>query len=300
MTTRTGSNRDVGGVADLLRRVAVRGRTGVALLAGLAAPLHAQRARTEAAPPNAVHLRLHPRVGDTVHTRFEQTVQLVPRGDDGVERPAVASRMTVLGHSIVESLGAAGAVIVAVTDSVALRATGASAGAAESARRAMQGRRSRVRVAPDGATTVLGGTAPADPKGAAGPPPVRFPAALPPGPVAPGAMWARAITVPWGGGRGARGTPAAGSTVDVWFHLDSLARGGAMAYLSLRGTVRPPGAAPAAAGGGSRVDGAIVVDLARGWVVDSRTTFQLDGSIAAPGGAPRPGRVVVTQRLRVL
>jgi hypothetical protein len=164
----------------------------------------------------------------------------------------------------------------------------------------MQGRRSRVRVAPDGATAVLG-PASGTPRGDAGPPPLRFPATLPAGLVAPGAMWSRAVTVPWGGPRGARA--AAGSTVDVWFRFDSLARGGAVAHLSLRGTVRSAGgrAAPASTGdGGSSVTGAIVVDRARGWVVDSRMTFQLDGVIAAPGGAPRPARVVVTQRLRVL
>jgi hypothetical protein len=47
------------------------------------------------------------------------------------------------------------------------------------------------------------------------------------------------------------------------------------------------------------VNGALVVDLARGWVVDSRATFRLDGALSAPGGPARPVRVVVTQRLRV-
>jgi len=54
---------------------------------------------------------------------------------------------------------------------------------------------------------------------------------------------------------------------------------------------------PASPGG---VTGLLVVDLARGWVVDSRATFQLDGALTAPGGQPRPVRVLVTQRLRVL
>ena len=74
---------------------------------------------------------------------------------------------------------------------------------------------------------------------------------------------------------------------------------GTLAFLSLRGTVRPPaGDGDAASPGG--VTGLLVVDLARGWVVDSRATFQLDGALTAPGGQPRPVRVLVTQRLRVL
>jgi hypothetical protein len=102
--------------------------------------------------------------------------------------------------------------------------------------------------------------------------------------------------------RPARGAPRgsqAASTIDVWFRFDSLGRGGTLAFLSLRGTVRPPpGDGDAASPGG--VTGLLVVDLARGWVVDSRATFQLDGALTAPGGQPRPVRVLVTQRLRVL
>jgi hypothetical protein len=275
---------------------------GLALLAALGPGRRADAQRARPEPAAAVRLELHPRPGDTVRTRFEQTVQLFARDADGGERGAgMASSMTVLGHSVVERVEAAGAVIVAVTDSVALRASGAPARATEAARRGMQGRRSRVGVAPDGATAVLGHAGGA-PRSDPGPSPLRFPATLPAGPVAPGAMWSRAVTVPWGGARGPR--TAAGSTIDVWFRFDSLARGGAVAHLSLRGTVHSVGAAgraaPASAGGGSSVAGAIVVDRARGWVVDSRMTFELDGVIAAPGGAPRPARVVVTQRLRVL
>jgi hypothetical protein len=276
---------------------------GAALVAAVGPARRAEGQRARPDPSGAVRLELHPRVGDTVRTRFEQTVQLFARDADGGERGAgMASSMTVLGRSVVERVEAAGAVIVAVTDSVALRASGAPARATEAARRGMQGRRSRVRVAPDGATAVLGPAA-GQPRPDAGPPPLRFPATFPAGLVAPGAMWSRAITVPWGGVRG--GGAAAGSTIDVWFRFDSLARGGAVAHLSLRGTVHSAGAggraAPASAGdAGSGVAGALVVDRARGWVVDSRMTFQLDGVIATPGGAPRPARVVVTQRLRVL
>jgi hypothetical protein len=243
-----------------------------------------------------VLLRLRPHAGDTVRTRLDQSVKFFARDGAGAGAGAGAGpiapsgAMTVYAHSVVERADAAGAVLSAVTDSVVLKASGAPAHATESARRAMQGRRSRLRVAPDGATDVLGG---------AGDPALRFPAALPAGAVAPGAMWARAMTVPWRAGRAAAAA-GAGSTIDVWFRFDSLARGGTLAFLSLRGAVRPPGRGgdePPAAGG---VTGVLVVDLARGWVVDSRATFQLDGALTAPGGQPRPVRVVVTQRLRVL
>jgi hypothetical protein len=243
----------------------------------------------------AVLLRLRPRAGDTVRTRFEQTVRLFEQGAGGPARAAgMAGTMLVLAHSVVERVDAAGALVISVTDSVVLRASGASPQATEQARRGMQGRRARLRVGADGATAVLGADA------GRAESTMKFPAALPAGAVTPGTMWARAMTVPWGGPRAAPG--AGGSTIDVWFRFDSLARGGTLAYLSLRGTVHGAGRRRPGRGAGeaSSVNGAIVVDLARGWVVDSRTTFQLDGAITAPGVAPRPARVVVTQRLRVL
>jgi hypothetical protein len=191
-----------------------------------------------------VLLRLRPRAGDTVRTRFEQSVKFVGRAGGApaaADAPlAPSGAMVVYAHSVVERADAGGAEITAVTDSVALKASGAPAHATEASRRAMQGRRTRLRVAPDGSTTVLG--APGRRAGDA----MRFPAALPDGPVAPGAMWARAMTVPWGAAR-APGQPAAphaashaASTIDVWFRFDSLGRGGTLAFLSLRGTVRPP------------------------------------------------------------
>lgn len=282
-----------------------------ALLAGARGGAGAQRGGGHAAregdglPDRAVRLHLRPHAGDTVRTRFEQTVQLFAQGTGGAGLAAtgMAGTMIVLAHSIVERVDEAGAVVTAVTDSVVLRASGTAPEATEAARRAMQGRRARLRVAADGATAILGGAGRAESA-------MKFPAALPPGAVTPGAMWARAMTVPWGGARGGppngqpNGPPngAPGPTIDVWFRFDSLARGGTLAFLSLRGTVHGAGRrrAEAGAGAASSVNGAIVVDLARGWVVDSRTTFQLDGAITQPGAAPRPARVVVTQRLRVL
>jgi hypothetical protein len=279
----------------------VRGGARAGLAAAVAASLGGFAAAGAQGGPGAVLLRLRPRAGDTVRTRFEQSVKFLAR--DGADAAPIApsGAMTVYAHSVVERADAAGAVLTAVTDSVTLKASGAPAHATESARRAMQGRRSRLRLAPDGATAVLG-DAGDHPGGAA----MRFPAALPAAAVAPGAMWARAMTVPWRAGRAAgagAGAPGAGSTIDVWFRFDSLARGGTLAFVSLRGAVRGPGrdgrdGVDVAPAGG--VSGALVVDLARGWVVDSRATFHLDGALTAPGGQPRPVRVVVTQRLRVL
>ncbi len=271
----------------------------LALAAGGGAGAAAQASARAAAPaggpvgaPAAVLLRLRPRAGDTVRTQFEQTVRFLARGG-GEAVPAPSGRMTVYAHAVVERVGAAGALVLAVTDSVTLKASGTPAHATEAARRAMQGRRQRLRLTPDGATAVLGAGGSADPS-------MRFPALLPGGAVAPGAMWARAMPLPGGAVAPGATAQAAGTSIDVWFRLDSLGRGGTLAFVSMRGTLRAPagGDDPLPSPGGVR--GALVVDLARGWVVDSRAAFELDGALTAPGGAPRPVRVVVTQRLRVL
>ncbi|HEY0779355.1 MAG TPA: hypothetical protein VGD56_15415, partial [Gemmatirosa sp.] len=123
------------------------GQPGVVALAAPrpATPLGARATRTR-----AVALRLRPRPGDTVRTRFEQTVRLTPRGAPTAADVVPASAMLVIARSIVERVDDAGALLLAVTDSVAFRAPGAPAAAVERMRRGMQGRRAELHVAPDG------------------------------------------------------------------------------------------------------------------------------------------------------
>ncbi len=260
----------------------------------------ARAAASRASRPRAVALRLRPRAGDTVRTRFEQTVRFTPRdaapGAGGAAAPAPttapASAMLVIARSIVERADATGALLLAITDSVAFSAAGAPPAVVERMRRAMQGRRAQLRVAPDGALAADG------PLGIASA--LRLPGTLPAAVVAPGATWRRAMAVPsWG--------PAATPPhLDVSFRFDSMTADGARAFISLRGRVHDGAggeeddAAPAAPGTESgHVDGGLVVDLARGWVVESWATFRLDGvMVSGQGGAATPVRVVVTQRLR--
>ncbi len=251
--------------------------------------------RAAPARPHAVALRLRPRAGDTVRTRFEQTVRYARRDAAAPEAGAPASAMLVIARSIVERVDANGAMLLAVTDSVAFSAAGAPPAVVERMRRAMQGRRAQLHVAPDGALAASG------PLGVASA--LRLPGTLPTAVVAPGATWRRALAVPsWG--------PAATPPhLDVSFRFDSMAADGARAYISLRGRVHgdaageeddvTPGGPGAPGAESGRVEGALVVDLARGWVVESWATFRLDGvMVSAPGAVPAPVRVVVTQRLR--
>jgi hypothetical protein len=216
--------------------------------------------------------------------------------------------MATVTRSAVERVEAAGAVVSSATDSVHVGGTGVTPQVQELARKQMVGQRMRMRIAPDGAMELLDRPAASAPGEAAAPP--RLPGTLPAMPVVVGATWVRAMLVPWGG-PAAPGREA--PRLDVTFRLDSLARpaksgAATLGYVSFAGGVRDGHEQSAKGAPPGRVEGSLVVDLARGWVVASRAIFLLDGMLtppAPPDGkgaapAPVPVRVVVTQKLRVL
>lgn len=265
------------------------------------APLPASAAGAPSAPAaDAVLLRLAPRIGDTLHTRFEQVIRVEPKGwalREGAHR--MSSLLVVHGHTSVDAPDAEGWFVSTSTDSVAIVAPDMPARSVEASRRALLASRTRMRVAPDGAMTVLADAARAAfGAGAAG---QRLPGTLPGTHVRPGETWVRAVPVPWG----ATGEPVApgdaAPQLIVTFRLDSAARDGSRAWIGMQGSVRRTKGTGDATRGTMR--GALVVDLARGWVIDSRATFELEALLPAmPGGRPTasalPVHVTVTQRLR--
>jgi hypothetical protein len=287
----------VSGSGRTARRLA-----GAALTAAaVAAPVPSLGAQA-----GAVKLHLRPRSGDTLHLRFEQAVYGGAEAAADAARAGKVSRllssMTVLSRSVVEQSDASGSVVVAHTDSVVLRMLGAPPEALERSRRGMQGKTTRMRVAPDGAmrwspdASRRGDTA----SGAA----LGLPGALPAMPVAVGSSWTRTMPLPWADGGVVRGDVP--PRLEVTFHLDSIARGGAMAFVSMRGRLLAVDGAVARVGGASvtagTADGALKLDLARGWIVDSRADFVLDILPPATGSAPgqhpaAPMRLRISQRL---
>ena len=278
-------------------------RTAGALLAAVLVAAPVARVGAQA---GTVKLHLRPRSGDTLHLRFEQAVFGGAEAAADAARAGKVSRllssMTVLSRSVVERSDASGSVVVAHTDSVVLRMLGAPADALERSRRSMQGKATRMRVAPDGAmrwspeTTRRGDTVAG---GALG-----LPGALPAMPVAVGASWTRTMPLPWADGGVVRGDVP--PRLEVTFRLDSVARGGAMAFVSMRGRLLAVDGAAARVGGASvtagSAEGALRLDLARGWIVDSRADFVLDVLPPATGSAPgqhpaTPMRLRISQRL---
>jgi hypothetical protein len=268
-----------------------------------------------------VLLLVRPRVGDTLRLQMEQTIEVSSRpaspaarstapvinGTNGAtrttpNRPPEASeygprrsrtsmritRLTLYAHSLVEASDLTVTTLLATTDSMAMwaGAPGAS-GEPEMMPLPAEGRQVRVRVTPDGAMRVndpppgameLGATLAA------------MPGMLPSTMVRVGDRWERDIVLP--------SLPVSGYRADgvvrARFRLDSLTHGGRDAWISLEGSLHRDGAArelPA----GTRVitagtmRGLLVVDRQRAWIIDARTTMDVQSEVmAGPGSSSAP------------
>jgi hypothetical protein len=264
-----------------------------------------------ALPAQGTLLEIRPRLGDTLRMQLDQRVEMVgtvhvASGDTTVTRVTVTR---VVAHSVVEQQDRAGTTMLAVTDSVLVDDGGDgrdttvdTAGASPVPMYALEGRRVHVRVAPDGATALVGGGDEIAPQ-------LRsifaqMPATLPGGPVVVGDTWARTMVIPSAGPAGA---PAAGSLKGT-FRLDSLSRAGEFAYISMRGALTRAGAPRELPEGvqlsmTGRVGGTLVLDRRRRWLTDARTTLTVH-SVVTPrtraGARPMRVRMTVTQWLRAM
>jgi len=262
----------------------MRSRPALALvaIAAVVVPAFAQADR--------VLLRVQPHVGDTLHTRFEQDVEMVGRtklhGADTTFRSYTS--VLILARVIVQASDSTGCTLLAITDSVSILSVQAQALApGESARRAMQGQEILLRIKPDGSAGFV--KAPADLEPEVGALVASMPAVLSPRPVVPGGSWESAMTVPVGGDREA----GHGAQLRASYRLDSLSADGGRAYIGLAGFVtRDSADAPMRAGtrlaSRGTVSGSFTLDRRRGWWSDASIRITLGSTItpAAAKGAP--------------
>lgn len=234
-------------------------------------------------------LQLRPRAGDTLRLRMEQTTEFEgkhandkpssvtgkPANDSTHER----SGLLVFTRIAVEATDLDGADVTAITDSVRLTSSSPQRAPFEAAARAAEGRRVRLHVAPDGATKVAEDAYSLPPRNAF----TQMPATLPRDPVEVGQSWVRTMEIPVAPPGEPRGSAALSGT----FRLDSVSRGGDIAYISLTGRLArstnvPYGASRAGGGGGKQrsavlstsgsISGSMVIDRTRGWIIDVRTS----------------------------
>jgi hypothetical protein len=255
-----------------------------------------------AAHAQTVALRIEPPVGETVRMRLDQRVEMsgTTRMRDADSTATVVTTLLLISRTFVERRDRDASILLASTDSVVASSTGAdSQVVAAEMRRALQGKRVRLRIAPDGATELVGG----DVAGNAELNALfsQMPATLPDTPVAVGQSWSRVMVAPVGTGH----TPGGGK-LQATFKLDSLSRNGDLAYVSLVGTLsRPPstkdGWATLTLSGS--MTGSLVVDRRLRWISDARMTYAVRSTVtptSASTAAAMRFRMKVTQWVRVI
>lgn len=291
MTILTGS--EVRSPARPRARRRIAGFAGLAALAAALALLPAREAAAQVAP---VSLQLRPRAGDVFRTRLDQLVEVTGTMKHGGQDTTVTVRtdLVVLTHSRVEKVDDDGATVLAVTDSVTLFTTGSADAWTDQTMRHLRGQRLRIRLAPDGAVS-LAEKSDADERELQALV-AQMPALLPKGKVTIGASWQRAMDVPIAGQPEAR----LGAEVVANFRLDSLV--GDSAWISMSGTLQPTrrrdGEAMQAELAGT-VNGWVVVDRRRGWIVEARTMLNVRSTVAGTRTAPpMKFRMRIEQRLR--
>ncbi len=239
-----------------------------ALVAGAAS-----RARTQ----QPVMLRIQPHVGDTMYTRFEQTVEMVGTRNVHSVDTTMTSRMeiTILSHSLVQGSDGHGTTVLAITDSVAMEGHGTGAGApTEAIRRAMQGRQASLHIAHDGSAELLGASDEVSPEVEAlysG-----MPATLPERFVSVHSTWERTAFIPVS----KESDSAHSASVRTTYRLDSLSSNGALAYISIHGIISRDSAAALVAeslrvGSTGTVTGHMTMDRKRGWWVESQIAITI-------------------------
>jgi hypothetical protein len=244
--------------------------TAIGVALALACTVRGAAANAQAQP---VALRIEPPIGETMRMRLDQRVEMsgttrMPAGDSTA---TVVTTLLVISRTFVERRDRDASILLTSTDSVAASSSGAdSLTVAVETRRAMQGKRVRLRIAPDGATEVVAGEG-----GASAELNALFaqmPATLPNTPVVVGQRWSRVMVAPLGAAPGAK----EGGKLQATFRLDSLSRNGERAYVSLSGILsRPPSAKDgwATLTMSGSMTGGIVIDRRRGWINDARMTY---------------------------
>ena len=249
--------------------------------------------------PAGVALRLHPRVGDTLHTRLEQLTEITTAKPGAPASKPMTTSVVVLARTIVQASRSATTTVLTLVDSAEVKSSDAHGAAmAAQAERALRGQRLIVQLAEDGSVESA-----RDARGVAVPRDVAeamaaMPAVFPRRPVAVGERWHREMPLPSAGPFGAGGS----AQVRAEFRLDSLGRNGEVAFVSMQGQIGSDGAQRGLELSGS-MSGAMQVDRARGWMTDSQFTLLIRSMLTPPAGVGmQPMKFVtkVTQRLRTM
>jgi hypothetical protein len=252
-----------------------------------------------------VLLQLRPRIGDTLHVKLEQQVEMtgMPFGCGAQPTARIRSTpsadcanvrtmntgMEVFSRAIVRKTMRDATEMLAITDSVRTLTGKRSAG-----NRAVKQPSSRgpveIRISSDGGVEIGAGPASDEVRTLFG----QMPPTLSRKPVAVGGRWVHEMRVPLPGEPGAIGR------VRTTFQLDSLGRNGEMAYISMRGALSHDHSDGSDSETRGSLVGSMQFDRRLAWITETRATIDVWTSVKAPP-APKAMQVHtrVTQSLRV-
>ncbi len=241
----------------------------------------------------AVSLRIGPKVGETLYTRFEQDVEMsgTTRMHDADTTITQKISMLLLSHSLVQSRDERGVVLLTVTDSMSVEGLATAVPS-------VHGKRARMRISPNGSATLLDSPDDLTPEVQAvfsG-----MPSTLPDRPVPVRGTWEKVMAIPVAG----EGDPAHAAQLHAVYRLDSLSGDGGVAYISMRGTItRDSSAAPIA--GGVRVaslgsvNGTMRMDRSAGWWTESSLSITVRSTLTpSDGGTPTRMITRIVQHMR--
>jgi hypothetical protein len=247
-----------------------------------------------------VMLQLRPHVGDTLQISLEQQTEVTAMTPGSIlPAKGVTTSVSIHSRSIVRAVQQTTTTVLAVVDSALLVSTDVHAAAMNAeTQRALTGQRLLLQLGVDGAVESA-----RDSRGVALPASAlaamsAMPAVFPKHAVSVGESWSREMVLPAGGPAGSGG----GARAKAMFHLDSLRRGGTMAYVSMLGEIVADSASGDVDMNGS-ISGAMQLDRVRGWMTDSRFLVIIHSAIMPPPGmgfAPMRFVTRVTQRLRTM
>lgn len=256
----------------------------------LATPLHAQER-------GAILLRIHPDVGDTLYTRFEQQVEMTgsTRLGDADTTLEMHTSMLMLSRVLVQAEDNDGATVLTITDSVSVQSAGGDGAVpSEAARLAMEGKRLHLRITPEGSATLL------DPPDELTPDVQavisQMPATLPKSAVHVGGSWTQVMSIPLAGQAAQDGA----TILQTTYRLDSLSHDGRIAFISMRGTLSRDSTAAALPHGvrlssSGNMSGSLRVDRQRGWWTESTAYISVKSTLSPPPGRKgNPVHFVVT------
>lgn len=220
-------------------------------------------------PAQTVVLQIRPHAGDTLRMRLDQESEMtgVRQTLKGEMSAMVLTTMRMFSRAVVEANSEHGTTVLAITDSVRLTTTDDhSKTAATAAESQMRGQKARFRVLPDGSMSVVADGD--NGQGEVSQVVSLMPATFPKGAIKVGESWIREMPLPAGMQLGAQ----LSGKLHVTFRLDSLARGGDWAYVSMRGEMQPatgPGSSSGTVLERGMVNGTMLVDKKRGWLTES-------------------------------